>query len=133
MEHNLDAALRVINAHPAVDPNVRVLMEDTPTPDNREGVAEEAERLLHGDRWDTYGDPCAMWPEIAAAWGRIIGRPVTAVDAVRCMQAMKAVREAHRPKRDNLVDIAGYKIIERLLLEKGYGGSTQPEGKEGES
>ena len=48
-----------------------------------------------------------LWTGILA--GRLReGQHVTPMDVPLCMIAVKLARQAHRHKRDNLVDIAGY-------------------------
>ena len=41
-------------------------------------------------------------------WTVILGAPVKPQHVPLCMIALKLVREAHVPKRDNRTDIAGY-------------------------
>lgn len=78
-------------------------------------VLAEAEKLVNGSRARSYGDAREDYEETAALWtvlGRRSGmfdrREVSAGDAARFMCALKLCRDAHRPKRDNRVDLAGY-------------------------
>ena len=43
--------------------------------------------------------------------------PFTAADIPLILIAVKLAREMHRPKRDNLVDIAGYAETRSRILE----------------
>jgi len=73
-----------------------------------ESILPEAEKLVHGDRNETYGHPLDDFSRTATMWGAILGRTVTAEQVGLCMIAVKLSRECHAPKRDNMVDIAGY-------------------------
>ena len=73
-----------------------------------ESVLQEAERLINGPRRDAYGDVQSSFEAVARGWADIIGAPVTAEQVALCMVWLKVMREAHSPKRDNLVDICGY-------------------------
>jgi len=71
-------------------------------------ILEEAQNLVYGDRNESYGHPSDDYEKTAALWSVILGVKVTAKQAVLCMCAVKISRELHEPKRDNLVDLAGY-------------------------
>ena len=75
-------------------------------------VLAEAEHVTSGERQKDYGHPRDDFARTAAMWnGLLAGKlraPITAIDIPLCMIAVKLAREAHRHKRDNLVDIAGY-------------------------
>jgi len=79
-----------------------------------ESVLDEAKRITGGVRHDDYGHPCDDFARTARMWTGILagklrhGAEVTAMDVPLCMIAVKLARQAHRHKRDNLVDIAGY-------------------------
>lgn len=71
-------------------------------------VLTEAEGLVHGDRNASYGHPLDDFRRTAKMWSAILGVEVQPEKVGLCMIAVKLSRECHRPKRDNLVDIAGY-------------------------
>ena len=79
-----------------------------------ESVLDEAKRITGGVRHDDYGHPCDDFDRTARMWTGILadklrnGAEITAMDVPLCMIAVKLARQAHRHKRDNLVDIAGY-------------------------
>ena len=79
-----------------------------------ESVLDEAKRITGGVRHDDYGHPCDDFDRTARMWTGILadklrdGAEVAAMDVPLCMIAVKLARQAHRHKRDNLVDIAGY-------------------------
>ena len=82
---------------------------DTPEP-----VLDEAKRITASDRQQDYGHPSQDFTRTARMWTGILaaklreGAEVSAMDVPLCMIAVKLARQAHRHKRDNLVDIAGY-------------------------
>jgi len=73
-----------------------------------ESILEEAQRLVHGDRGKDYGHPLDDFSRTALMWSAILGFEVTAQQVGLCMVALKISRHCHKPKRDNLVDMAGY-------------------------
>jgi len=90
-----------------------------------ETVLEEAERLVCGDRNDCYGHPRVDFDCIAAMWNAYLQKQARNTpdllpvldgrDVAMLMIMLKVAREAHAPKRDNIVDIAGYcRCAERL-------------------
>lgn len=80
-----------------------------------ESILEEAQRLTHGDRAAAYGHPYDDYSRTAALWSVLLGgkltKPITAHEAALCMIAVKLSREIHTPKRDNMVDAAGYSWV----------------------
>jgi len=84
----------------------------TETPSPPVPVLTEAAAVTSGERQNDYGHPRDDFTRTAAMWnGLLAGKlraPITAIDIPLCMIAVKLAREAHRHKRDNLVDIAGY-------------------------
>ncbi len=71
-------------------------------------IFDEAEAIVGGDRQQDYGGPRGSFDRIALTWTAILGCPVTGEQVGLCMIGLKLVRESHRHKHDNLVDIAGY-------------------------
>ena len=71
-------------------------------------ILKEAAEIVYGPRREDYGTPSANHGRTAALWAAYLGVPITArqVCAVNILQ--KLSRDAHAPKRDNLVDVAGY-------------------------
>lgn len=75
-------------------------------------ILEEAQSIIYGDREKTYGKPdknlnciAAMWTAYRHSTGR---DHITAHDVCMMMALLKIARQAHRYKRDNLVDACGY-------------------------
>lgn len=79
----------------------------------------EALGLVYGDRGADYGHPLDDYRRTAAMWSAILDTEVTPEQAILCMIAVKISRECNAPKRDNLVDIAGYaECANRVLIRE---------------
>ena len=75
---------------------------------NKETILEEAKRIVHGDRGENYGHPFEDFSRTAKIWSAILEIEVTPEQVALCMVGLKISREINRPKRDNIVDGAGY-------------------------
>lgn len=85
----------------------------------RETVLQEAQRLVYGDRGETYGHPLDDFTRTATMWGVILAAPVSAEQVAMCMMALKISRQTYQPKRDNVVDMAGYaECLQRIVDER---------------
>lgn len=78
-----------------------------------EGIIADASAAVHGDRQDDYGKPQANHKCTAALWSTYLHRCGIVANLTPrnvCMMNIlqKVSRDANVPKRDNLVDIAGY-------------------------
>jgi hypothetical protein len=79
-----------------------------------ESILDEAMRITATVRHNDYGHPRNDFARTAQMWSGILAgklrdcAQITADDVPLCMIAVKLARQAHRHKRDNLVDIAGY-------------------------
>ena len=81
-------------------------------------ILKEAEELVYGDRNKDYGTVTDNFTTIAKLWSVVLNQNVTAEQVALCMVQVKVARQLFKPKRDNLVDGAGYfATIEKL--EKG--------------
>lgn len=82
-------------------------------------ILDEAKRLTGGDRNKDYGHPLDDFSKTAAIWSAILGCRVTPEQVGLCMVGVKISRHLNSPKRDNLVDGAGYfRTIEMIVEEK---------------
>lgn len=81
-------------------------------------IFEEANSLIHGDRQLSYDHPLDNFTRIAKIWSVILGIEVTPEQVGLCMVGTKLAREAFSPKRDNLVDGAGYFGTVELVYEE---------------
>jgi len=75
-------------------------------------ILMEAEELTNGARNADYGHPLDDYGKTAKMWsGLLAGKlkeDITPEEAMLCMCCVKISREVNKPKRDNLVDLAGY-------------------------
>lgn len=76
----------------------------------RGSVLLEAHKVINGERLDAYGRPEDAFDDIALIWSWWRGKAMayTAKDVAVMMALLKIARERHAPKRDNLIDAAGY-------------------------
>lgn len=81
-------------------------------------ILEEANSLVNGARQGDYGHPLDDFTRTAKMWSAILGAEVTAEQVGLCMCAVKISRQVNRPKRDNLVDLAGYASTVDMVIEE---------------
>ena len=84
-----------------------------------ENVLEEANRIAGQDRSRDYGHPLLNHERIARYWTDFLANrepgPLKPREVALMMILLKVAREQHTPKRDSLVDIAGYvKCVEMM-------------------
>ena len=88
-----------------------------------ENILEEANRLVSGDRRNSYLHPLHDYTCTAKMWSAMIEKRYAVtlnLDPDFCtlmMAAMKISREAGKHKRDNLVDLAGYARCTEMILD----------------
>jgi len=79
---------------------------------NSESILLEAEKLTNGDRQNDYGHPYYDFKRtigmINALFEHKLKEPLTPTDFALIMNCCKMSREVNHPKRDNIVDGAGY-------------------------
>lgn len=73
-----------------------------------ESILQEAERLTGGDRREAYGHPADDYARVVGAFNALTGHELTPSEGIMFMVCVKLAREAHKPKRDNRTDAAGY-------------------------
>lgn len=76
--------------------------------DQEKSILQEAEDIVNGDRQQDYGDMQKSFDNIAKMWSVIAGAEISARQVGLMMIALKLVRDNNKPKRDNVVDVAGY-------------------------
>lgn len=84
-----------------------------------ESIAQEAHRLVNGDRQACYGHPADDFARTAALWNGAFGWQVRPQDVGIAQVLVKVSREMNAHKRDNLVDIAGYAATLELVHSRG--------------
>jgi len=85
-------------------------------------ILDEAQGIIWGDREKTYGEPDVNLQRIAGMWNAYMSAKaqggsttIEPEDVCWMMVLLKASRQMNAPKRDNLVDAAGYiGLIERI-------------------
>ena len=81
-------------------------------------ILEEAKYVVYGDRQADYGSATDNFNTIAKLWSATLKHNITPEQVGLCMIQVKVARQMFKPKRDNLVDLAGYAAtLEKL--EKG--------------
>jgi hypothetical protein len=87
-------------------------------------ILEEANQVTGGDRNKAYGHPRDNFKLTADLLTVVLkdvlkeGAIITPELFALCMIQVKIAREMNKPKRDNLVDIAGYARTMEMLTEK---------------
>jgi hypothetical protein len=85
---------------------------------HKESILEEAQRLVHGARQADYGHPLDDFGKVTrmahALWGR---GPQSAEEHALYMCLVKIARQVEKPKRDNLVDLAGYAATAQMIVD----------------
>lgn len=93
-------------------------------------ILSEADEIAGESRSRDYGHPLINHQRIADIWtvqlGAILNRPLLPREVALMMIGLKLAREVNSPKRDNLVDIAGYvKCIDMIDDAVAKGGRGQ--------
>lgn len=71
-------------------------------------ILELAKEITSGDRRRDYGRPLVNHLRIALMWSIQDEKPVSPIEVAWKMITLKAAREIHTPKYDNLLDTIGY-------------------------
>lgn len=90
-----------------------------------ETIAEEASRIVYGDREKAYDDPNQNFRRIAKMWSGTLdkklapGQEITPRDVALMLVQLKISRESFRPNRENRVDLVGYALcLDRIVQEE---------------
>lgn len=90
----------------------------------KQTILEEAQSLVYGDREAAYSHPYDDFARIAGVWGSYIGCAITPLDVAMLMAMLKVCRvkvdidHFRPPKRDSLVDLAGYAECGNRVAER---------------
>ena len=77
----------------------------------RKDILDAAEKIITGERQQTYGEPEDNFGTIAQMWEAYLGIPISAMDVSMMMVLLKVARvsgSTDRTSLDNFVDICGY-------------------------
>ena len=86
---------------------------------DNESVAQEADRIINGDRRSDYGGALESFTRIAELWSPILGVDVTPEQVCFCMVGLKMARWLNGQQRDSLVDAIGYvALVEHIQRER---------------
>lgn len=116
-----------------VSPALEAMVEQI-TPENRHGevglslpnvgrvsVLTEAQGLVHGDRNEQYGAPAEEYTRtvgmVNAMLAAKLREPLAPEDLAYIMVCLKLSRQINKPKRDSLVDAAGYCEVAQWIIE----------------
>lgn len=87
-----------------------------------ESILQEAHRLTHGDRRTDYGHPLDDYTRTARMASALLAHklkePLTADEMALIMVCVKLSRQVNRPKRDNMVDGAGYCWVAQECIDE---------------
>lgn len=76
------------------------------------GLADEAHRMVYGDRHHDYGSPERNLKKIGMVWGALLGvDPIPPRTVAVMMTGLKMVRASGRVNRDDLIDAVGYLLL----------------------
>ena len=87
-----------------------------------ESILQEAHRLTHGDRQKAYGHPLDDYTRTAAMVSAMLAHklkePLAPHEMALVMVCVKLSRQINAPKRDNMVDGAGYCWVSQECLDE---------------
>ena len=90
-----------------------------------ESVLQEAERIINGERRESYGGALESFDRIAKLWEPVLGTSITAEQVALCLIELKVARYINGQQRDSLVDICGYAgCIEKIAQERSDQGAS---------
>lgn len=82
-------------------------------------TADEAVKLVNGDRGEAYGDPTINLTRIAGLWSAFLGVPVNAHDVAQMMVLTKISRSRVGCRHDNYVDQVAYSLLAEQVCVSG--------------
>lgn len=79
-------------------------------------MAEEAQKIVDGQRNEDYGDINNSFLRIAGLWSAYLGIHIDKFDVAKMMILLKVSRAKNANHRDSYVDIVGYvECVDKLL------------------
>jgi hypothetical protein len=124
--HNC-GSLRIHDNHRGFDYDVDEPKPLEPERRVSETIADEAMRIVYGDREQAYDDPNVNFERIAHMWTGLLLRKlrpdvhITPEEVALAFILLKVSREVHKPQRDNRVDIIGYILCGDRIVQKREG------------
>ena len=84
-----------------------------------ESILQEAQRIINGERRESYGGVLESFDRIAKLWEPILGTAVSAEQVGLCLIQLKVARYLHGQQRDSIVYIAGYAgCLEKMAKDR---------------
>jgi len=80
-----------------------------------DSILNEAQKITEGSRHEAYGPAKEDYTRAAAIASAILEKQLQTTDIVKILLAVKLSREAHKHKRDNLTDLAGYARVLSII------------------
>ena len=90
-------------------------LESKSEPSHPSDCLTEAASVVKGERQESYGPAERNLSRIAELWASYLGHPITSRNVAVMMILLKAARDAHKSKHDNMVDICGYAYLADIL------------------
>jgi hypothetical protein len=120
---DIPAAEFVPEGEKPTETTLHIGSQSSPVP-SAVNIAEEAIRIVYGDREQTYDDPNRNFNKLAHMWtGHLLtklkpGENITPQDVALMQVLLKVSREGFSPKRDNRVDMIGYTLCLDRIVEQ---------------
>ena len=95
----------------SIEPAHTIEQELSNSPTALSDCLTEAASVVKGERQESYGPAERNLSCIAELWSSYLHYPITSRHVAVMMILLKAARDAHKPKHDNMVDICGYAYL----------------------
>ena len=99
----------------SIEPAHTIEQEQSGCPTVLSDCLTEAASFVKGERQESYGPAERNLTRIAELWSSYLGHPITSRNVAVMMILLKAARDAHKTKHDNMVDICGYAYLADIL------------------